>query len=48
MPDCFALAFLLSLDDTTQRDRLDTASNAHRNEAQRAQIIQGRPMSNSR
>jgi dephospho-CoA kinase len=44
MLDCFDLVFLLSLDDTTQLDRLDTASNAHRNEAQRAQIIQGRPM----
>jgi hypothetical protein len=44
MLDCFRLVFLLSLDDTTQLDRLDTPSNAHRNEAQRAQIIQGRPM----
>lgn len=42
--DCFDLVFLLSLDDTTQLDRLDTASNAHRNAAQRAQIIHGRPV----
>ena len=42
--DCFDLVFLLSLDDRTQIDRLDTASNAHRNEAQRAQIIRGRPV----
>jgi adenylate kinase family enzyme len=44
MLDCFALVLLLSLDDTTQIDRLDTVSNAHRNEAQRAQIIRGRPV----
>ena len=44
MLDCFDLVFLLSLDDRTQIDRLDTASNAHRNEAQRAQIIRGRPV----
>ena len=44
MLDCFELVFLLSLDDTTQLDRLDTASNAHRNEAQRAQIARGRPV----
>ena len=42
MLDCFDLVFLLSLDDRTQIDRLDTASNAHRNEAKRAQIIRGR------
>ena len=44
MLDCFDLVFLLSLDDTTQLDRLDTASNAHRNAAQRAQIVRGRPV----
>ena len=44
MLDCFDLVFLLSLDDMTQLDRLDTASNAHRNHAQRAQIVQGRPV----
>ena len=44
MLDCFDLVFLLSLDNTTQLDRLDTASNADRNEVQRAQIIQGRPV----
>ncbi len=44
MLDCFELVFLLSLDDTTQIDRLDTASNAHRNETQRNQIIRGRPV----
>ena len=42
MLDFFELVFLLSLDDATQLDRLNTASNAHRNGAQRAQIIQGR------
>lgn len=30
MLDCFDLVFLLTLDDTTQLARLDTASNAHR------------------
>lgn len=44
MLDCFDLVFLLSLDDSTQLDRLDTASNAHRNAAQRTQIIRGRPV----
>lgn len=44
MLDCFELVFLLSLDDTTQLARLDTASNADRNEAQRAQILRGRPV----
>jgi adenylate kinase family enzyme len=42
--DRFERVFLLSLDDRTQLDRLDTASNAHRNEAQRAQILRGRPV----
>jgi shikimate kinase len=44
MLDCFELVFLLTLDDATQVDRLDTASNVHRNAAQRAQIIRGRPV----
>ena len=44
MLDCFDLVFLLSLDDATQLSRLDTASNSHRNVAQRAQIIHGRPV----
>lgn len=44
MLDCFELMFLLSLDDTSQINRLDTASNAGRNEAQRDQIIRGRPV----
>jgi hypothetical protein len=44
MLDCFELVFLLTLDDTTQLARLDTAANAHRNAAQRAQIIRGRPV----
>ena len=42
--DLFEVVFLLTLDDRTQVDRLDTASNADRNEAQRAQIIDGRPV----
>lgn len=42
MFDLFELVFLLSLDDATQLMRLDTPSNAHRNQAQRAQIIKGR------
>jgi broad-specificity NMP kinase len=33
MVDLFEQVFLLELDDTTQLDRLDAASNAHRNEA---------------
>lgn len=44
MLDCFERVFLLSLDDATQLDRLDTPSNAHRNAAQRAQIVRGRPV----
>jgi gluconate kinase len=44
MLDCFDLVFLLSFGDTTQLDRLGTASNARGNHAQRAQIIRGRPM----
>lgn len=44
MLDHFELVFLLSLDDTTQLDRLDAASNAYRNDAQRAQITRGRPV----
>jgi dephospho-CoA kinase len=44
MLDLFDLVFLLTLDDQTQIDRLNTASNADRNAAQRAQIIEGRPV----
>lgn len=43
MLDCFDRVFLLSLDDTTQLARLDAPSNAGRSEAQRAQIVHGRP-----
>jgi dephospho-CoA kinase len=42
--DLFDLVFLLTLDEQTQIDRLDTASNADRNAAQRAEIIDGRPV----
>lgn len=42
--DLFARVFLLTLDDATQRDRLDTPDNAGRNEAQRTQILEGRPV----
>lgn len=42
MVDLFGLVFLLTLDDQTQIDRLDAPSNADRNAAQRAQIIDGR------
>lgn len=48
MLDCFDLVFLLSLDDATQLERLDTVANAHRNTAQRAKIIRGRPVSSRR
>jgi dephospho-CoA kinase len=44
MLDLFDLVFLLTLDEQTQIERLDTASNADRNAAQRAQIIEGRPV----
>jgi dephospho-CoA kinase len=44
MLDLFDLVFLLTLDEQTQIDRLDTASNADRNAAQRAEIINGRPV----
>ena len=44
MLDLFESVFQLSLDDATQRERLDAASNAHRGEAQRVQIIRGRPV----
>src|SRR5450432_2985378 len=44
LPEYLHLVFLLSIDDATQLDRLNTASNAQRNEAQRAQIINGRPI----
>jgi dephospho-CoA kinase len=44
MLDLFDLVFLLTLDEQTQIDRLDAASNADRNAAQRAEIIDGRPV----
>jgi dephospho-CoA kinase len=44
MLDLFDRVFLLTLDDQTQLDRLNTASNADRNAAQRAQITAGRPV----
>ncbi len=44
MLDLFDRVFLLSLDDETQLERLGTAANAHRNAAQRAQILAGRPL----
>jgi dephospho-CoA kinase len=42
--DLFDAVFLLSLDDATQIERLDTSDNADRNAAQRAQILAGRPV----
>ncbi len=44
MLDLFEMVFLLSLDHETQLERLDTAANAHRNAALRAQILEGRPL----
>lgn len=44
MLDLFDRVFLLALDEQTQIDRLDAASNADRNAAQRAEIIDGRPV----
>lgn len=44
MLDLFDLVFLLTLDEQTQIDRLDAVSNAGRNAAQRAEIIDGRPV----
>jgi dephospho-CoA kinase len=43
MFDLFATVFLLSIDHETQLKRLDTPDNADRNEAQRTQILDGRP-----
>ena len=42
MFDLFTTVFLLSIDHETQLRRLDTADNADRNAAQRAQILDGR------
>ncbi len=42
MLDLFDLVFLLTLDHTTQLERLDAPSNAHRTAAARAQILDGR------
>ncbi|MDQ2738859.1 MAG: hypothetical protein M3Y35_09665 [Actinomycetota bacterium] len=44
MLDLFDLTFLLAIDARTQIERLNTAANADRNAAQRAQIIAGRPV----
>lgn len=43
MLDLFTTVFLLSIDHETQLKRLRTPANAHRNAAQRAQILEGRP-----
>jgi hypothetical protein len=43
MLDLFTTVFLLSIDHETQLTRLGTPANAHRNAAQRAQILKGRP-----
>jgi dephospho-CoA kinase len=43
MFDLFTRVFLLSIDHATQLRRLDTPDNADRNEAQRTQILEGRP-----
>jgi len=42
--DLFDEVFLLALDDATQRERLDTPDNAHRDAALRAQILEGRAL----
>jgi dephospho-CoA kinase len=44
MLDVFDRVFVLTLDEQTQIDRLDTPDNADRNAAQRAEIIDGRPV----
>lgn len=44
MLNVFDRVFLLTLDEQTQIDRLDAPSNANRNAAQRAEIIDGRPI----
>jgi dephospho-CoA kinase len=43
MLDLFTTVFLISIDHETQLRRLGTPANAHRNAAQRAQILEGRP-----
>jgi hypothetical protein len=42
--DLFDLIFLLRLDPETQIERLDAPANAHRNAAERTQILDGRPI----
>jgi len=42
--DLIDMVFLLSINETTQVERLDAPSNAHRNAAQRRQIVEGRPV----
>ena len=42
--DLFETVFLISLDHETQLARLDTPANAHRKEALRAEIVEGRPL----
>jgi adenylate kinase family enzyme len=44
MLDLFRMVFLLSLDHATQVERLNTATNANRSDALRAQILDGRPV----
>ena len=44
MLDLFEAIFLLALDHDTQVARLNTPSNAQRNAAMRAQILDGRPV----
>jgi hypothetical protein len=44
MLDLFEVVFLLALDNDTQVARSNTPSNAHRNAAMRAQILEGRPV----
>jgi hypothetical protein len=43
MFDLFRMVFLLSMNHEIQLARLNTPANAHRNAAQRAHILQGRP-----
>ena len=44
MLDLFDAVFLLALDEATQDERLRTPANAHRGEALRAEIRDGRPV----
>ena len=44
MLDLFDTVFLLAVDHATQVARLDTPSNAHRTEALRDEILDGRPV----